>query len=110
MEEIMKENTNNDLKPALFVVTSNNVKGDTGIPTGYYLSELTASGMFSETYLRRSIEIVGIDRVLFSTDYPYQYRPGRDARRFFDEMTLDDQYKRKFAYANWERLTRRPSV
>ena len=71
---------------------------------------ITASGMFSETYLRRSIEIVGIDRVLFSTDYPYQYRPGRDARRFLDEMTLDDQYKRKFAYANWERLTSRPSV
>ena len=71
---------------------------------------ITASGMFSETYLRRSIEIVGIDRVLFSTDYPYQYRPGRDARRFFDEMRLDDQSKRKFAYANWERLTSRPSV
>ena len=37
----MKEKTSNDLKPVLFVVTSNNVKGDTGIPTGYYLSELT---------------------------------------------------------------------
>jgi predicted TIM-barrel fold metal-dependent hydrolase len=66
--------------------------------------------MFNETYLRRTIEIVGIDRVLFSTDYPYQYRPGREARRFLDEMRLDDQSKRKFAYANWERLTNRPSV
>ncbi|MDO5614960.1 MAG: type 1 glutamine amidotransferase domain-containing protein [Cruoricaptor ignavus] len=28
-------------KPVLFVVTSNNVKGDTGIPTGFNLSEVT---------------------------------------------------------------------
>ena len=71
---------------------------------------VTASGMFSETYLRRSIEMVGIDRVLFSTDFPYQYRPGKDARRFLDEMTLEEQDKRKFAYANWERLTKQSSV
>lgn len=30
-----------DLKPVLFVVSSNNVKGDTGIPTGYNLAEVT---------------------------------------------------------------------
>lgn len=67
---------------------------------------VTASGMFNEAYLRRSIEIVGCDRILFSTDYPYQYRPGRDARRFLEALSLDDD-KRKFAHANWERLTDR---
>jgi predicted TIM-barrel fold metal-dependent hydrolase len=36
---------------------------------------LTASGMFSEKLLQNSVEIVGADRVLFSTDFPYQYRP-----------------------------------
>ena len=71
---------------------------------------ITASGMFSETYLRRSIEIVGIDRVLFSTDYPYQYRPGRDARNFVETLRLDEDAKKKFAYANWERLTGNTSV
>jgi putative intracellular protease/amidase len=30
-----------DIKPVLFVVTSCNVKGDTGIPTGYNLAEVT---------------------------------------------------------------------
>ena len=65
---------------------------------------VTASGMFSQPYLHRSIEIVGIDRVLFSTDYPYQYRPGGDARRFLEEARLDDAGKNKFAHANWERL------
>lgn len=30
-----------ELKPVLFVVSSNNVKGNTGIPTGYNLAEVT---------------------------------------------------------------------
>lgn len=30
-----------DIKPVLFVVTSNGVKGASGIPTGFWLSELT---------------------------------------------------------------------
>ena len=66
---------------------------------------VTASGMFSDAYLQRCVEIVGIDRLLFSTDYPYQYRPGRDARRFLDRTPLDTADKAKFAHLNWERLT-----
>ena len=66
---------------------------------------LTASGMFSKTYLQRAVEIVGVDRILFSTDFPYQYRPGLDARNFVETLRLDEETKQKFAYANWERLT-----
>ena len=66
---------------------------------------VTASGMFSNTYLQRCVEIVGIDRILFSTDFPYQYRPGGDARQFLDRAPLDAAGKEKFAHANWERLT-----
>ena len=29
------------IKPILLVVTSNNVKGESGIPTGFFLAELT---------------------------------------------------------------------
>jgi uncharacterized protein len=68
---------------------------------------VTASGMFSETYLQRCVEIVGIDRILFSTDYPYQYRPGRGARRFLERTPLDAADKAKLAHFNWERLTGR---
>ncbi|MGN6778741.1 amidohydrolase family protein [Rhizobium sp.] len=68
---------------------------------------LTASGMFSPSYLQQAIDTVGIDRILFSTDYPYQYRPGGDARRFIDGLDLDDPSKAKFAYRNWENLTAR---
>lgn len=66
---------------------------------------VTASGMFSPTYLQRSIDIIGPDRILFSSDYPYQYRPGRDARNFLDGLDLSNEDKEKFAFANWERLT-----
>jgi predicted TIM-barrel fold metal-dependent hydrolase len=66
---------------------------------------VTASGMFSETYLQRCVEIVGIDRILFSTDYRYQYRPGRDARAFLERTPLDAEGREKLAHGNWERLT-----
>lgn len=68
---------------------------------------VTGSGMFSMEYLRRCIEIVGADRILFSTDYPYQYRPGGEARRYLDQIPLDDDHKAKLAHGNWERLTGR---
>lgn len=66
---------------------------------------VTASGMFSHNYLQRSVEIIGTDRILFSADYPYQYRPGRDARNFLEATQLSIEDKEKFAFANWERLT-----
>jgi len=65
---------------------------------------LTASGMFSTDYLQRAIDAVGPDRILFSTDYPYQYRPGGDAKRFVNDLALNTTDKAKFAYQNWEKL------
>jgi predicted TIM-barrel fold metal-dependent hydrolase len=65
---------------------------------------VTASGMFLPGYLARAAAIVGADRLLFSTDYPYQYRPGGDARRFLAECGLDEADKSAFAHGNWLRL------
>ncbi|WP_425962266.1 amidohydrolase family protein [Rhizobium nepotum] len=61
--------------------------------------------MFSPAYMQQAIDAVGVDRILFSTDFPYQYRPGGDVRRFIDSIALDAADKAKFAHANWERLT-----
>ncbi|WP_017960397.1 hypothetical protein [Rhizobium leguminosarum] len=61
--------------------------------------------MFSPAYLRQAIDSVGVDRILFSTDYLYQYRPGGDARRFVEDLGLGTVDTAKFAHANWERLT-----
>ncbi|MBE7216864.1 MAG: amidohydrolase [Caulobacteraceae bacterium] len=66
---------------------------------------VTASGMWSDDYLRRCLEIVGPERLLFSTDFPYQYRPGGGARRFVEQAPLDDEIRAKFAHGNWERLS-----
>lgn len=66
---------------------------------------VTASGMFLPHFLARAAAIVGTDRLLFSTDFPYQYRLGREAQRFLKECGLDDEGKASFAYGNWMRLT-----
>jgi predicted TIM-barrel fold metal-dependent hydrolase len=77
-------------------------------PIATYLRQnlyVTASGMFLPHYLERAADVVGTDRLLFSTDFPYQYRPGRDARRFLDNCGLDAAAKAEFAHGNWQRLT-----
>ena len=66
---------------------------------------LTGSGIWSEAYLRRCLDIVGPERLLFSTDFPYQYRPGGAPRRFLEEISLDDRTKQMLAHENWDRLT-----
>lgn len=65
---------------------------------------VTPSGMYSNIYLKRCVEIIGTDRMLFSSDYPYQYRAGREARNFLESTELNKEDKEKFAFANWERL------
>jgi len=67
---------------------------------------VTSSGMFMPHYLQRALEVVGPDRLLFSTDYPYQYKQGGTARRFLDECGLEGNAKAGFASGNWERLIR----
>ena len=65
---------------------------------------VTPSGMWNQSYLQRTLEIVGHERILFSTDYPYQYRPGGAGRSFLNEAALAPKEKALFAHGNWERL------
>lgn len=67
---------------------------------------ITSSGMWSHPYLQRALDVVGPERILFSTDYPYQYRPGRQGRAFLEAVTLTPEQRELFAHGNWERLTR----
>jgi hypothetical protein len=67
---------------------------------------ITPSGMWNQSYLQRTLEIVGPERILFSTDYPYQYRPGGAGASFLNEAALSPEAKELFAHGNWERLTR----
>lgn len=77
-------------------------------PVATYLRRnlyVTASGMFLPHYLERAVAVVGHERLLFSTDFPYQYRLGHDARKFLDTCGLSDADKARFAHGNWLRLT-----
>jgi predicted TIM-barrel fold metal-dependent hydrolase len=66
---------------------------------------VTSSGMWSQAYLQRALEVVGPERILFSTDYPYQYRPGKPGRLFVEQADLSAEQKELFAHGNWDRLT-----
>lgn len=68
---------------------------------------VTPSGIFSQSYLRRAIEILGVDRIMFSTDYPFVPAPNGGARAFLDQAALGAEDKAKIAHGNWERLASR---
>jgi uncharacterized protein len=48
------------------------------------------------------VNTVGIDRVLFTTDYPYGDM--KAARQFLDQMPINVNDKKKIAHLNAERL------
>ena len=76
-------------------------------PLAEYFREnifLTPSGMFSKRYLRWATEIVGIDRVMLATDYPFESSPQGGTRRFLEEANLGDADRQKIGSGNWTRL------
>lgn len=63
---------------------------------------VTTSGMFSSGPLRLLIDVIGIDRVLFSVDYPYcATTQGRD---FLDQLPMSTDDKAKISHLNAEKL------
>ncbi len=78
-------------------------------PSDYVRSNvlITPGGIFSQRYLRWAIEVVGADRILFATDYPFvPVEPG-GARRFLDEADLDPMEREGIASGNWDRICAR---
>ena len=51
--------------------------------------------------------MLGRDRALFSTNYPYQMEIDGEARRFFEEAELQSADREKFASLICERLASR---
>jgi len=75
----------------------------------YFLSNfyVTPSGMFAGGFLHQAIEIMGVDRIMFSVDDPFVPLPSGGARRFIADAPLTEVEKAKIAHGNWERLTKR---
>ena len=64
---------------------------------------VTPSGVFSRRYLRWAHEVLGAERILFSTGYPFLLGSG-GARRFLETADLGDADRNDIAHANWERM------
>lgn len=65
---------------------------------------VTPSGVFSPRYLRWAVEVLGAERVMFSTDYPYQFAPDGGARAFLRDAGLGGRDTAAIAHGNWDRL------
>ena len=63
---------------------------------------VTTSGYFCDASLRHVIDVMGIDRVCFSIDYPYEN--SRLACDWLDHVKLPEADKHKIAYGNAEKL------
>jgi 5-carboxyvanillate decarboxylase len=68
-----------------------------------YLREnfyITNSGVAWEKAIRFSQDVLGVDRVLYAMDYPYQYKPSEVAD--LDAMSISDADKKAFFQTNAE--------
>lgn len=65
---------------------------------------VTPSGMWSQRYFRWAVEVLGVERILFSTDYPYRFTPDGGARRFLEEAALSDAERVAVAHGNWDAM------
>ncbi len=65
---------------------------------------VTPGGIYTHRYLRWAIEVMGADRILFATDYPFNLSENCSARRFLETADLSNTDKEKIAFGNWERL------
>ncbi len=68
---------------------------------------VTPSGKFTGGLLQQAIELMGVDRIMFSVDNPFVPLPPGGARRFIAEAPLTEAEKAQIAHGNWERLTKR---
>jgi len=66
---------------------------------------VTPSGLFSQRYLHWALEVLGPDRILFSTDYPFVQIPQGGAGTFLEQAELSESDTLKIASGNWDRLS-----
>ena len=64
----------------------------------------TPGGVYSQRYLRWAVEVVGVERILFATDYPYRPGPDGGVERFLAGAGLDQTDQERIAAGNWDAL------
>jgi predicted TIM-barrel fold metal-dependent hydrolase len=63
---------------------------------------VTTSGYFTQPPFQCALEVVGIDRLMYSVDYPFS--PNTNGRTFLDALTLSEQDRAKLTHTNAETL------
>jgi predicted TIM-barrel fold metal-dependent hydrolase len=63
---------------------------------------ITTSGLFTQPPFEVALAVFGVDRVLFSVDYPYA--PNQKGREFLDALKLPESDIAKISHGNAERL------
>ncbi|MBV9817551.1 MAG: amidohydrolase family protein [Solirubrobacterales bacterium] len=67
-------------------------------------AHITAGGVYSQRYLRWAVDVVGVRRILFATDYPYRPGPEGGVQQFLQESGLDRADQERIAAGNWDAL------
>lgn len=65
---------------------------------------VTAGGVYSHRYLRWAIEVVGAERILFATDYPFRAGPEGGVEQFLQSAGLGSTDQGRISSGNWEAL------
>ena len=65
---------------------------------------ITAGGVYSQRYLRWAVEVVGVERIMFATDYPYRPAPDGGVEHFLAAAGLDRADQERIAAGNWDAL------
>jgi uncharacterized protein len=68
---------------------------------------VTPSGILSQRYLRWAMEVIGVRRILFATDYPFVPLPQGASTRFLHEASISESDRSLISSVNWERLRAR---
>jgi 5-carboxyvanillate decarboxylase len=73
-------------------------------PSEYFQRNITitTSGVEDPLALRYCIDKIGVDRIMWAIDYPYQ--PTAPAVAFIEKAPLSEEERKKIAFANAERL------
>ena len=65
---------------------------------------VTLSGMFWQPVLHFVSSVLGSDRIMFATDYPYE--SSKEASRFMDIVEMEDADRERICHGNAERILR----
>ena len=68
---------------------------------------ITPGGIASHRYLRWATEVVGVDRIMHASDYPFNGAQDFAARDFLTTAPLSDEDQQKVACGNWNAVVQK---